>query len=264
MIPTHFMARLLGVPNDDCDQFVEWAQQMSAVYDLFISDPENADQLRTDAAAATKAMSEYSGAALAQRVRDGDKGDLLSAIALTDVEISEQDKRASITLLIFGGQDTTESWAKNAVTCLGEHPDQRRAIQEDRSLLRQSLDEVIRWRPPVCNEVRVVRNDGVEIDGVPLAKGDSVSLVIAAAHREPSRWENADAFDIFRPEMGNLGFGFGLHNCIGVNSARLVVTTVVNKLLDEVPAYRLVLPADELDYGQSFAIRGPKAVLLSL
>lgn len=264
-IPTEFVARLLGVPKEDCAQFVQWAERMTGVYELK-TDPgmDDGEAKQQSAARATQELYEYSAAALAERERAGGGEDLLSVLASTDVELTEREKCAYITMLIFGAQDTTETFAKNATASLALHPDQRRAIKEDRTLIRRALEEVLRWQAPVFGEVRLVRHAGVELGGVPLDEGDSVSLVIGAAHRDGSRWENADVFDIFRPEKGNLGFGFGLHSCIGVNLARLEVQTVLEKLLDAVPEYQLALSADEFDYGTFFNIRGPKCLPISL
>lgn len=264
-IPAYLVTRLLGVPKEDCLQFIEWADLMNGVFELKSAPGVKDAELRRQAAAqATQDMRDYSAGALEQRRRTGDTSDLLGVLAAADDMLSERDKHSYITALIFGAQDTTATLAKNVTVALAQHPDQRRAVAGDRTLIRQTLDEVVRWRAPVFCEVRVVRHDDVQFDEVRLGEGDSVSLVIGAANRDPSRWESPEKFDIFRAEKGNLGFGFGLHNCLGVNLARLEVQTALEKLLDEVPEYQLALSDDELDYGNYFHVRGPSAVPLSL
>ncbi|MUL49877.1 cytochrome P450 [Mycobacterium sp. CBMA293] len=264
-IPTYFVARLLGVPKEDCRLFIEWADRMNGVFELKTAPGvDDAELRRQDAARATEELREYSAKALAERERTGDASDFLGILATTKVDLTENEKHSYITALIFGAQDTTATFGKNTAVAFAQHPDQRRAIQQDRTLLRQALDEVIRWQPPVFAEMRVVRHAGVEFGGVPLEEGDYVSLVIGAAHRDTSRWEDPDTFDIFRPAKGNLGFGFAVHSCLGVNLARLEVETIFNKLLDEVPDYQLALSDDELDYGTYFSVRGPSVVPLSL
>jgi cytochrome P450 len=264
-ISTQFIARLLGVPTEDCPQFVAWAKDMAKVFDLtFSTDVENAEAVRAAAAKATGEINAYADSALQQRRRAGESADLLGAIATTEVPLSPEEAQGYVVMLIQGGQDTTATWMKNATIALAQHPEQRRAVAEDRALLRQTLDEVIRWQPPVMADIRIVRKPGVEIRGVPVDQGDYVMPVIAAAHRDPTRWENPDAFDIFRPEKGNVGFGFGVHNCLGVNIARRLVTSVINTLLDQVPEYKLALTPEEFVFGRSYAIRGVEQLPLSL
>jgi cytochrome P450 len=264
-IPTRFIASLLGVPHEDSDQFVEWAQRMTAIFDIYDApDLENAAELRAAALAASKEMHDYSGEALEIRRRTGKTDDMLGVLASTEVPISERDKRAYIVNLIFGSQDTTTTFGKMALLAFAQHPDQRLALKDDRTLMRQALDEVIRCKCPVISDVRVARHSDVQVRGIPIPEGDHVSVVVGAANRDPSRWENPNTFDIFRPEKGNVGFGFGIHSCLGINFARQVAATVMTKILDEAPDYQLAIPADQLDYGRSWLIRGPHSLPLSL
>lgn len=264
-VSTEFMARLLGVPTEDCGQFVTWAEEMAGTFDLAVTPGrEDAEAIRQAATKATNELNDYALQAINQRRGSGENADLLSALANTDAELTDIEGVGYVTMLIQGGQDTVATWAKNTTTAFAQHPDQRKALAEDRGLMQQALDEVIRWQAPVTAEVRVVRNAGVDIGGVPLQKGDGVVLLLAAAHRDPSRWEDADVFDIHRPQMGNLGFGFGVHNCLGVNFARRLVTSMTNTFLDEVPDFKVAIPLDELDYGQSYAIRGAQSLPLTL
>lgn len=265
-IPTEVISRVMGVPKEDGHRFIDWNRRMTGVYEI-VNSPgmENAEEVKRSAASATEEMYAYCAAAFAERLSNpnADNTDLIGALAENDV-LTEREKIAHITMLIFGGQDTTETLAKNTAAAFALHPDQRLAVAQDRTLMRQALEEVMRWRPPVFSEVRIVRGPGVEMGGISLGQGDNVSPVIGAAHRDPVRWENPEVFDIFRPEMGHLGFGFGVHNCLGVNLARLEVQTIFDKLLDEVPEYQLALSDEELDYGTFFSIRGPKTLPLSL
>jgi cytochrome P450 len=263
-IPTHTIATLLGVPREDGDRFVQWAQRMVSVFDVYDAPGEDAAAKRAEGLAAAKELYDYSGEALELRRRFPGSDDLLSALATTDVEISEEEMRAYVTMMIFASQDTTTAFQKVAVAALAQHPDQRRAVAEDRTLMPKALDEVIRWQCPVTGDVRLVRHGNVQIGGISIPEGDYVTPVVGAANRDPARWENPGTFDIFRPERGNVGFGFGIHSCLGVNLARMVVTTTMNKILDEIPEYQLAVPADELEYGHSFLIRSAEVLPLTI
>jgi cytochrome P450 len=176
--------------------------------------------------------------------------------------MTDHEKRSYITVFIEGAQDTTTKFVTTTLAALAQHPAQRSALVEDRELVPQALEEVMRWQGPVTLDTRVARRPGVRIGDVPIAEGDHVSPALVSANRDPSRWRDPEIFDIFRPAKGHLGFGFGSHGCMGINLARLVATTVINKVLDAAPEYQLA--TDTLDYGASFLIRGPLTLPLSL
>jgi cytochrome P450 len=133
-------------------------------------------------------------------------------------------------------------------------------LAEDRSLIPQAIEEVHRWQTIVQFTHRGVFNTPMEVRGVTLPKGSSAIVFPGAANRDPERWPNAQAFDITREHRQHLGFGFGLHSCIGLNLARLEVSVWLNRLLDQIPEFRL---AEPVDYGANFQLRGPSAVVLA-
>jgi cytochrome P450 len=263
-IPTQLIATLLGVPHDDCARFVAWAQEMVSIFDVYEAPGiEDAEKLQAAGLTAAKELHDYSGEILAARRRAGGADDMLGVLATSNVGMTEQEMRSYITLLIFGAQDTTTKFSTNAVSAFAQHPDQRRALADDRELMPQALDEVIRWQCPVSADVKVARHAEVRIGDVPIPEGAHVTPVCGAANRDPARWDDPNTFDISRPRQANVGFGFGVHSCIGVNLARLVVRTVLTKMLDAAPEYKLDVSADELDYGRSFPIRGALSLPLS-
>jgi cytochrome P450 len=178
--------------------------------------------------------------------------------------MTPEERVGYVTMVIQGGQDTSATWAKNITVALAEHPDQRSAVAADSDLVRLALDEVIRWNAPVTAEIRVVRNPGVEIGGIPVAQGDTVIMLLGATHRDPTRWDNPEVFDVHRPLKGNLGFGFGVHSCLGVNFARLLVTSLTATILREIPNYTVAIPETGFDFGRSYAVRGTSTLPLSL
>jgi cytochrome P450 len=264
-ISTEFVVRILGVPAEDCGQFVTWAEHMAGGFDLTMTPGlDNADAIRRAAAEGTRALSEYAASALEDRRRSGVTTDMLGALATTQVPMTPEERIGYVTMVIQGGQDTSATWAKNTTAALAEHPDQRKAAIQDKDLVRQTLDEVIRWNAPVTAEVRVVRNPGVQIGGVPVEQGDTVIMLLGAAHRDPTRWDTPEKFDVRRPQLGNLGFGFGVHSCLGVNFARRLVTSMTETLLREIPHYEIAIPDTGFVYGRSYAVRGTSRLPLSL
>jgi cytochrome P450 len=95
------------------------------------------------------------------------------------------------------------------------------------------------------------------IAGVQVPEGATLMLLQGAANRDPARYQNPAAFDLDRPVLPHLGFGYGMHSCLGLNLARLEGRILLDGLLQLVPEFGVVTP---LDYGGSFSMRGPAAV----
>lgn len=263
MIPAQLIARIMGVPAEDSERLSEWSQRMVYMFDAHSAPgTERAGQLQAAGIEAKKALHQYFGEQLEMRQREGAVDDLLGVLATTDVPMSEHEKLSYITLLIEGAQDTTTKFMAATLVALGQHPDQRRALVEDRALMRVALDEVIRWQGPVFLSLRVSRHQSARVGDVLIPGGDTLSLMLGAANRDPSRWERPDDFDLERQPKANLGFGFGRHSCMGINLARLETEIFINKMLDAIPDFQLV--AEPVDYGRSINIRGPASLPLAL
>jgi cytochrome P450 len=112
------------------------------------------------------------------------------------------------------------------------------ACREKRELIDKAVDESARWMPTDPTFPRLIMQD-VEIEGVQIAAGSRVDLCVGAANRDPHRWENADAYDIFRPTQSHVGFGMGPHQCLGMNVAKQEMIKALNGLMDRFPNMRL-------------------------
>jgi cytochrome P450 len=170
--------------------------------------------------------------------------------------MSEVEIIASNTQLVFAGNETTAKLMAHTLVSLAAHPDQRRLLAQDRSLVLPAIEEVHRWQTITQFIDRDVREE-VELAGLRLPAGAVVTPLQGAANRDPERWDNASAFDVTRPPRQHLGFGFGLHSCIGLNLARLEVQVWLDRLLDLLPEFEVAQP---VDYGPNFQLRGPFAV----
>jgi len=171
-------------------------------------------------------------------------------------DMTEQEIIASNTQLVFAGNETTAKLMAHTLVTLAAHPDQRRRLAEDRTLVPAAIEEVHRFQTIAQFMDRFVRAD-VEIEGVLLPKRSVVTALEGAANRDPERWDDASSFDVTRPARQHLGFGFGMHSCIGLNLARLEATIWLDRLLDHLPEFEVV---GDVDYGKNFQIRGPLAV----
>jgi cytochrome P450 len=131
--------------------------------------------------------------------------------------------------LLTAGVDTTVHGISAVLHGLATHPEQWQRLRENPSLARVAFDEAIRWESPVQTFFRTTNRD-VEIDGVVVPDGHKVLLFLAAANRDPRRWADPDAFDLSRDPSGHVGFGFGIHQCVGQHVARLEAEAVLTAL----------------------------------
>jgi cytochrome P450 len=139
-------------------------------------------------------------------------------------------------VLAGAGNETTGRLIGWLAKVLAEHPDQRRQVVEDRSLLGKAIDETLRFEPTGHAIARYVTHD-VEYHGATIPEGSAVLLSMAAANRDHRRYDHAEAFDIHRPDVQHLTFGYGLHYCLGANLARLEGRVALDELLDRFPEW---------------------------
>ena len=137
------------------------------------------------------------------------------------------------------GGDTTFRGTSVLLTGLLTHPDQLKAVTQDRSLIPAAIDEALRWEGPVTATTRYVSRD-TELEGVPLKEGTYLNVVLGSANRDPAKFDNPDAFDIFRKnKVRHIAFASGPHLCIGQHLARVEMTRALNAILDRLPNLRL-------------------------
>ncbi len=135
-------------------------------------------------------------------------------------EITEEEAQLLFRAFLSAGGDTTVNGIGNALYQFARNPDQWELLTDDLSLARGAFDEVIRIDPPIQTFFRTTMRES-RVDDVPIAEGDKVMLLLAAANRDPRRWEDPDRFNIRRNVTGHVGFGAGIHGCIGQTIARM-------------------------------------------
>ena len=258
------IARMLGVSQEDIPQFVAWSADMGKTLEaLNEPEPERASLLQREGHAATAAICTYAGRQLDKGRKGESSGDLIGMLALSPVNetMSEEEQQAAVAQLIVAGHDNMTHTISQTLIALAQHHEQRRAIVHDRSLIPQTIEEVLRWKTSASGDTRVVREQ-VALDDVTLPESSKVMILLAAANRDPERWEDPDRFDIFRPAKRHLAFGLGTHVCLGLNLARLEAQVMLDKILDRIPSYILV--DEHIEYGPPFFMRGPKAARIRL
>jgi cytochrome P450 len=129
-------------------------------------------------------------------------------------EITQDEAKLLVGILLSAAADTTVMTLGNAIRAFTLFPEQYQLVREDATLVRAAFEESLRWDSPSRMAGRITMQD-VEIDGVLIPKGERCGLMFAAANRDPRQWPQADNFDLRRDNRGHLGWGLGIHACVG-------------------------------------------------
>jgi cytochrome P450 len=143
--------------------------------------------------------------------------------------------------LLTAGVDTTVNGLAAVLYAFATHPDQWQAVRRNRSLARTAFDEAVRWESPVQTFFRTATRD-IEIGGVTIPDGHKILMFLGAANRDPRRWDRPDAFDLERDPSGHVGFGMGIHQCVGQHVARLESEALLTALAARVETIDLAGP----------------------
>lgn len=148
---------------------------------------------------------------------------------------------------LTAGVDTTVNGIGNMIHAFAAFPDQWAALRADPSLARRAFEESLRWDGTVQTFFRTTSRD-VAVEGGTIPEGSKVILFLAAANRDPRRWDRADQFDITRMASGHVGFGFGIHQCLGQMVARMEAEAVLDAMIPRIAEIRLAgAPARRLN-----------------
>ncbi len=167
--------------------------------------------------------------------------DGLGALIYAGVEASEvtEDEAAMLVRsFLSAGLDTTVSAIALGVLDFARNPAQWQALRQDRSLARNAFEEVVRIESPVIGFFRTT-SEPVPLDGASLPAGVKVLVFFAGANRDPRRWDQPDRFDIRRKVAGHMGYGTGVHNCVGQVIARMEGEAVFRALAERISSWRL-------------------------
>jgi len=244
--PVQVIARILGLPRSDYPRFQRWALELTSVA---------ANWERGMAASA--ALRDYFADVMAdRRATPGD--DLISDLVRAEVEgqhLSDEEIYSFLRLLLPAGVETTYRATGSLLFALLEDRRQFDALYADRSLYPQAFEEVVRWEPPVTVILRRTTRD-TALAGVPIEEGADVALLIGAANRDERKYTDPDRFDMFRQQRQHVGFGFGVHVCLGMHLARMESRIAINTLFDRLGPFTLDPEADP-PHIEGLAFRSP-------
>lgn len=158
--------------------------------------------------------------------------------SVDDGTVTPDEAGLLVRSLLTAGVDTTVVGLGCALDCLARDPAQWRLLRADPALAGQAFEESLRYASPVQTFFRTTTRE-VDVGGVTMSAGEKVLLFLAAANRDPRRWDNPDQFDISRRAVGHVGFGVGIHACIGAALARLEGEVLLEALARQVAALEL-------------------------
>lgn len=153
--------------------------------------------------------------------------------AADEGQCSEAEAHRLVRSFISAGVDTTVNGIGNMINALARHPDQWAELRASPQLKRKAFEEALRWDSTVQTFFRTT-SAPVELGGTLLPEGAKILLFLAAANRDPRRWEDPERFDIHRQASGHVGFGFGIHQCLGQMLARQEAEVVLDAFINRV------------------------------
>jgi cytochrome P450 len=253
------ICRLLGVPTDRHRDLLDWSHRHVKMYEF--------DTTEEQAESATRAAAEFRSYVLeliADRRRNP-RDDMISALVGARVDgddLSDDEIVSTVVVLLNAGHEATVNTLGNGVCALLRHPDEWRRLVDGEVAPAAAVEELIRFDPPLQLFERWVLADGVEIAGVTVPRGEVVSMLFGSANRDPRAFAEPHVLDVGRPNAAeHIGFGGGIHVCIGAPLARIELEAGLRALVERAPAIELV---EEPVRVPAFVIRGFQAVEVEL
>ncbi len=235
-LPVRVICDLLGLPVADYASTKAWSDAL-----VWVLEPSAPWTKRVEAdRVCTEMLAYLKGQVAAARAQPRD--DLLHELIVAQEEherLTESELLANLVLLFLAGHETTTNLIGNGLLALLRHPDQLARLRAQPELIESAVDELLRFDGPVNLLPRITATD-LEIGGKTIRKGDLLHLVVGAAHRDPSVFEDPARLDITRSPNPHLAFGGGLHYCIGAPLARIEAAVALQSLLKAFASIELV------------------------
>jgi cytochrome P450 len=254
-LPVTVICELLGVPREDESRFHAWADTLAHSID-----PDPGQETSLAAMQAAQALASYMRGLIAAR-RAQPMDDLLSGLAAGDEADRMDDANLVITmiLLLIAGHETTVNLITNGTLTLLRNPTELERLRDHPERIPIVVEELLRYEPPVQFVTRFALAD-IAFTGATIPRGSGIRLMLAAGNHDSQRFREPGHFDPDRPNNEHLGFGGGIHYCVGAPLARIEAQVALTAL-----AHRLVNPRlveDPPPYRPNAVLRGPRHLLV--
>jgi cytochrome P450 len=259
-LPVRVICELLGVPVLDQERFKVWSHALARGLDPNFLLPSEVVEA---SAQAREQFAAYFFELLAERRRSPGEDLLSQLVAAEDggTVLSEAELLSTCILLLVAGHETTVNSIAGGALALLEHPSQLERYRLDSAVARSGVEEMLRYVSPVQLTGRTVLHD-IELGDVHLGAGQFVMLLLASGNRDPLAFDDPDEFDVARTPNNHLGFGFGIHHCLGAPLARMEADVALSTLVRRAP--RLARASDTVTYKANVILRGMESLPVSL
>jgi cytochrome P450 len=227
LLPIQVLGQVLGVPLEDCGLLLDWTNRIVSDDPEFMRSPDEKERAREEMFGYFEELTE------ARRLEP--RNDMVSKLVRAELDgepLDWADLAAYYFVLVGAGNETTRNLITGTVLAFADFPDQWDALVADRSLLRPAIEEMLRWVTPIRAMRRTATADVTWDDGQVIKAGDKVVCWFQAANRDPAVFTDPDVVKIDRVENEHVGFGWGIHACMGSHLARAEVTTFFQQVLD--------------------------------
>ncbi|MFG3365887.1 cytochrome P450 [Streptomyces sp. NPDC090032] len=245
-LPVTVICDLLGIPASDRAAFHAWSNAL-----VMPTSPEQA-------VTAASELTLYLGESIERKRRTPDAGLLgvLVAGAAGDAPLATDELLGMAFLLLVAGHETTVNLISGTLHALLSHPAQLDLLRAEPELTGAAIEESLRYNSPVHASAFRFAAEPLDIAGTHIPAGDAVLVSLAAASRDPLHFPDPDRFDLRRAPNSHLGFGHGLHHCLGAPLARAEATIALRLLLRDRPALEFATDPATLTWRTSTLLRG--------
>jgi cytochrome P450 len=235
-LPSTIFLRLFGLPLEDLPTLLEFNERTQRPRGA-----KTAEEQLAKRRANAQDVYRYFEAVLAERRAEARRDDLLSVLLTAHVDgrpLTDEEIADVSFLMILAGLDTITDTLTCSFKFLAEHPEHRRRIVEDPSLIPSAVEELLRWETPVMTVIRVARQE-TAIEGCPVHRGDAVLACLGSANTDEMEFPHAEEVDFERNPNRHVAFGAGVHRCLGSHLARQELRVALREWHRRIPEYRL-------------------------
>ncbi|WP_158736405.1 cytochrome P450 [Alteribacillus sp. YIM 98480] len=235
-LPILVISEMLGLPKNDRDKIKKWSDDLMLLVFGAVDVPDRHEKAQKS----LQEMYDYLHD-IASKRRENPQDDLISAIAFAGDggdKLTTDEIISTCSLLVFGGHETTTNLIANGMMSLLTHPQAYKELKDNPSLISSAVEEFLRYEGPSKAMIRIAKED-LELGGKKIKQNERLLLVQASANRDPAKFTKPDKLDITRHPNQHLGFGRGIHYCLGAPLARVEGEIAIKQLIQRFPQMTL-------------------------
>ena len=253
-IPALVIAEMLGVPPGDRADFQAWGRLAM-----------DTDNSMDDVVETTRPLVDYTAAFCHRQMQNPDENSLIGRLVINGKGTLTIEELTEIgMIMLIAGHDITANMISLSTLALLENPEQLALLRDDPSIAVSAVEEMMRYLSVVQFGILRQATEDIQLGNIAVKQGEWIINALSAANRDPEIFgPTADSIDVTRQRVGGqnqLAFGFGVHQCLGQNLARVELEEVFRRLYSRVPTLRLAVPLDEVPFKQSSLIYGPTSM----